>query len=334
MPVLQRPAALGQRQNVRLRNSADSTDTLVEHVVIVGDNDTKPQKEVDFPSATLVNVSSATSKTNLRINTYSKSELHDRYMSSEEEPSPSPDGEGIHEEELKHKPSARFEDPLDLTTATESKAEIAIAVPILSLGRPKLVDITNIAPMQRRKQRIPKSQMSHMASKIPPVRMMALSNENTPFPANEAADVVTSPPPPNSNPVLKRKESRPLLTAPISWLPEDEAPASEDEHYFPGLDIRRTPSYHDYDPYSLEPPRLAASPRGSVSRARQNSGPPPANNHSSGWKGLTRSLSLAKRQHSHQQAAKKPKMVARGANEREGPLVIPPFPFEEADAPA
>jgi len=331
MPVIQRrPAVQGHNQSANLRNSSDSDDTLREHVVIVRDEYEKPRKEMDFPSAKLVNVSNVKPKNSLRINTYSRSELHDRYMSSEEEPSPSPDSEDSHDEELKHKPSAKLEDPIDLSAATESKAEIAIAVPILSLGRPKLVDITNLAPMHKRKRRIPKSQLSHSTAKVPPTRLATVSDENNPLPANKAAMMVASPPPPKPTTILKRKESKPLMTVPESWLPDDEALTSGDEHFIPRLDVRRTPSYHDYDPYSLEPPRLAASPKGSVSRARGNPGHVPASKHPSGWKGLTRSLSLAKKQHSHQQVTKKPKMVARGANEREGPLVIPPFPFEEA----
>lgn len=335
MPVVQRrPAVLGHEHNASFRNSSDSDDTLREQIVILGDEYEKPRKEMDFPSANLVNVSTIKPKNNLRINTYSRSELHDRYMSSEEEPSPSPDSEDSHDEELKHKPSVRMEDPIDLSAATESKAEIAIAVPILSLGRPKLVDITNLAPMHKRKQRIPKSQLSHPTAKVQPTRLATVSDENVPHPANKAVEMLVCPPPPKPTTTLKRKESRPLLTVPESWLPDDEALVSADEHYVPRWDVRRTPSYHDYDPYSLEPPRLAASPKGSVSRARGNPAHIPASNHTSGWKGLTRSLSLAKKQHSHQQVAKKPKMVARGANEREGPLVIPAFPFEEAGAPA
>ena len=331
MPIVQRrPAVPGHKLKASLRNSSDSDETLREHLVIVGDEYEKPRKEMDFPLAKLVNLSSTKSKNSLRINTYSRSELHDRYMSSEEEPSPSPDSEDSHDEELKHKPSARLEDPIDLSATTESKAEIAIAVPILSLGRPKLVDITNLAPMHKRKQRIPKSQLSHSTAKVPSTRLPTISDENNPPAASKATEMVTSPPLPKPTITLKHKESRPLLTVPESWLPEDETPASDDEHYAPRLDVRRTPSYHDYDPYSLEPPRLTASPKGSVSRARGNAGHVPPSSHTSGWKGLTRSLSLAKKQHSHQQVAKKPKMIARGANEREGPLVIPPFPFEGA----
>ena len=327
-----RSAIMSRKPGTSLRDSHGSDSTLREHVVIVGDDYEKPQKEMDFPSATHGSPINSKSRTNLRINTYSKTELHDRYMSSEEEPSPSPHSEDSYEDELKHKSSAKFEETAELPTIIDIEAEIAIAVPILALGRPKLVDITNLAPMRKRKQRIPKSQNPHTTFKHHGSRLPAVTDENTPFPANEAAEVVSSPPP-KANAALRRKESRPVLTAPESWLPDDAA-ASAEESSMPRLDVRRTPSYHDYDPYSLEPPRLAACPRGSVARARGNTDPPPTNHHSSGWKGLTRSLSLAKKQHSHRQMTKKPKMIARGANEREDPLVIPPFPFEETGVAA
>ena len=332
MPVLQRrPAMLGSRQNMSARDSTDSNETLREQLVIVGDYYESPQKELDFPYANFASMSSSgKSRNNLRINTSSKTELHDRYMSSEEEPSPSADGHQSHDDELRHKPSVRFSDEAsDLITAKYSKAEIAIAVPIFSLGRPKLVDITNLAPIHRRKQRIPKSQAPHIASKIPATRLPAVVDENFPFLANEAAEVVTSPASIQRVPASNRQEHRQVLTAPDSWLPSDEPVPSDDERYISDLDVRRTPSYHDYDPYSLEPPRLVASAKLSRARGNPGSGAPVAN--TSGWKGLTRSLSLAKKQNSHQQVAKKPKMIARGANTREEMLVIPPFPFESGD---
>lgn len=333
MSVLQhRPVLLGQRHGLSPQDAIDSNDTSKEHIFIVGNDGERPQQEMDFPTAKLVSLSDQRSKNNLRINTYSKTELHDRYMSSEEEPSLGPDSEESHDEELKHKSSSRLEDAAELPTATDCKAEIAIAVPILALGRPKLVDITNIAPMHKRKQRVPRSQNPRAALKHHSSRLPIATKEDTPFPANEAAEVLTSAP--ESNALLTRKKSQSAFTAPSSWLPDDEAAPSEDENSFPRLDIRRTPSYHDYDPYSLEPPRLIAAQKGSVSRAKGNLGPSQANHHASGWKGLTRTLSLAKKQHSHHQVTKKPKMVARGANEREHSLILPRFPFREADAAA
>ena len=291
MPVLQRrPANLRTRQNISTRGSTESTEAFQEHVIIVEDCFEKPYKEMDFPSANACSMSSIPRfKSNLRIDTYSRTELHDRYMSSEEEPSPSPDGEESHDEELKHKVSVIFTDESsDVFTASECTTEIAIAVPIFSLGRPKLVDITNIASMRKRKQRIPKSQAPHAASKSIAGRMPTVAHENTAFPANEAAEVITSPALIAPRQASRRKESRLALTAPDSWILNDEAPLSDDEHYFPVLDVRRTPSYHDYDPYSLIPPRLVAS--GKVLRVRARSGSSTTNGS---WRGLTRSLSLA-----------------------------------------
>ena len=329
MPILQRrPAMLGSRESTSARNSAESDDTLKEHIVVVEDDYEKPHKEMDFPSAKLGSMSSSgKSRNKLRINTYSKTELHDRYLSSEEEPSPSPDGHQNHDEELRHKASARSnDDASEILRAIEGKPEIAIAVPILSLGRPKLVDITNLAPIYKRKQRIPKSQVPHTAFKVPGKRTSAVVDEDVPFPAHEAARIAAARVNIERVQTPNRKESRRILTAPDSWLPNDESLAVDDQHCIPELDVRRTPSYHDYDPYSLEPPRLVASTV--LSRHRGSPGVVQAHADTSGWKGLTRSLSLAKRQKSYQQIAKKPRMVARGVNEREDMLAMPPFPLE------
>ena len=329
MPILQRrPAMLGSREITSARNSAESDGTLKEHIVVVGDDYETPHKEMDFPSAKLGSMSSSgKSKNYLRIKTCSKTELHDRYLSSEEEPSPSPDGHENFDEELRHKASAKFsDDPSELLRAIEGKPEIAVAVPILSLGRPKLVDITNLAPIHKRKQRIPKSQVLHTTFKVLEKRNSAVVDEEIPFPAHEVTRIAAARV--SIEPVQKpnRKESRHILTAPDSWLPTDESLALEDEHCAPELDVRRVPSYHDYDPYSLQPPRLVAS--AVLSRPRGSPGVVQAHANTTGWKGLTRSLTLAKRQKLHQQIAKKPRMVARGVNEREDVLAIPPFPFE------
>ena len=84
MPVLQRhQALLAQRQDASPRKSSDSDDTLIEHVVMIGDDYEKPHKEMDFPSAKLVISPQLKMKKDLRINTYSRTELHERYMSSE-----------------------------------------------------------------------------------------------------------------------------------------------------------------------------------------------------------------------------------------------------------
>ena len=193
----------------------------------------------------------------------------------------------------------------------------------------------------------------------------------------------------------------------VSTIPEDDGEIEleetpeivEGEHYFPTLELRKPLTYNDYDPYSLNPPRL--SPRnsyntrespanapplltrkpGSITRARKQANAPnpllrrssgrpslPRNSGSysnqqsraprignkgtggsfatsstssqqaSSWKGLTRSLSMAKKQEAMHPSAvaaardarRGPRMQARGANEREELPTIPPFPFEGA----
>ena len=293
-------------------------------------------KETDLPStATGGLISKKDTQKHLRINTYSSADLHYRYMSSEEEPSPSPnsDTEGT-QEEFKHKlPQKMAEKTTEPVTDDDYEAKIAIAVPIIAM-RPKLVDITKLAPMHKRKRTerpaLSRSGVKNAAHRLPPVIDGTQS-----FVAHEIAKVATP-----EDRLAKRKGSLRSL-ARDSWLPDDGVhivpeEEEEDEHYFPDLELRKAPTYNDYDPYSLSPPRL--SPRnsynttnkkpGSVARARNNSNPPTTMN--SGWKGLTRSMSLAKRQALHRgdhQVSKKPKMIARAANEREETLVIPAFPL-------
>lgn len=329
---------------------------MSEPLWIVDEDYERPQKEMDFPPAALRKVASRKDPVhNLRINTYAESELPDRYMSSEEEPSPSPDSETYEEEELEHKTSSiiHIEDAVECAaepaSVEEYKTEIAVAVPIF-VGRPKLVDITNIAPMHKRKRsaelhlKLLRSAVKRAASSI-----RSVTDEKTTFIAQEATKVVTP-----EEPLPMCTDSLPIL-APESWLPEDAiivAKEDEDEdegdHYFPDLELRSPLTYNDYDPYSLDPPRLSprssyssyssysshsskgAKKSGSVARARKSSNPPVA--MGSGWKGLTRSLSLAKKQTIHHrdlQVMKKPKMIARAADERRETPVIPAFAFGE-----
>ena len=324
--------------------SIESNDAMGEHLWAVSEDYERPQKEMDFPPAALGRVPLRKESTNnLRINTFVESDLPDRYMSSEEEPSPSPDSETYEEaeEELKHKACLTHVDEVSEPTAEPSpveeyKAEIAVAVPIF-VGRPKLVDITNLAPMHKRKRAATEKQMLlRSAVKKAASSISSKPDENSPVVMQKAIQ--------NVNPeeeLPKRKDSL-NMPAPDSWLPDDATVVQEDEeedHYFPDLELRKPLSYKDYDPYSLDPPRL--SPRnsyskngnrpGSVARARNKSGPPMAMNN--GWKGLTRSLSIAKRQTLHRgdyQVAKKTRLIARAANERAETPMIPTFPLGES----
>ena len=336
MPVLDhRPSSLGLRQLAGARQSTESSDVMGDQLWAVDEAYETAEKEAHLPSTTFGKVPSKKAPQTLpKLNTYSKADLHDRYMSSEEEPSPSPDSDTeSNGEEFKHKvPEKVVEATTEPVTADEFEAEIAIAVPILAMGKPKLVDIANLAPMHKRK-RTERPVLSRSAVKNAPIRMPTVTDENEPFVASEATKAVT----PEECPSRRKDSLR--SQAPDSWLPDDGVhivQEEEDEHYFPDLELRRAPTYHDYDPYSLSPPRL--SPRnsynstskkpGSVTRARNLSNPPITIN--SGWKGLTRSMTLAKKQthrRADHQVSKKPKMIARAANEREEPLLIPAFPF-------
>lgn len=339
MPVLtRRQQMLAPRQILSVNSSIETNEGMGEPLWAVEEDYEQLQKEMDFPLAPVGRVPSRKdSMNNLRINTYPSSDLHERYMESEEEPSPSPDSDSeSYDQELRHKaPASSISEASEPLYIEEYKAEIATAVPIMAVGRPKLVDITNLAPMNKRK-RTDKMQLSRSAVKNTAARIPATTSENSAVVAQEATKAIT----PESD-LPKRKDSLPALV-PESWLPDDvtivQEENEENDHYFPDLELRNPPSYNDYDPYSLDPPRL--SPRnsynsgkkpGSVARARNNSNPPIAPNNN-GWKGLTRSLSIAKKQALHrggQQVNKRPKMVARAANEREDPEMIPAFPFDE-----
>ena len=304
-----------------------------DHLWVVDNAYEKTEKDMELSSTTTGRMPLKKDTPNhLCINTYSKADIHDRYMSSEEEPSPGPDSETeSNEEEFKYKvPEKAAEVITEPVTVDEYEAHIAIAVPILARGSARLVDL---ARMHKRK-RTEKSSQFRVAIKNAALRMPTATDENKPFVALEATKSVA---PDDSIPT--RTDSLRSLT-PDSWLPEDsvhivQEEEDEDGQYFPDLELRKAPTYHDYDPYSLSPPRL--SPRssynstskkpGSVARARNSSNTPMAMN--SGWRGLTRSMSLAKKQTLHRadhQIFKRSKMIARAANEREEPVTIPAFP--------
>lgn len=370
MPVLnRRPRVLAPRPGGSARNSTESAEGMKEHLWVVDEDYEKPQKEMDFPSATLGKMPSMPkSRNTLRINTYSTQDLHDRYLSSEEEPSPSPDdGEHSYEEQLQQKSAEILvDDSLDMPDE-EFKAEIAVAVPILAFGRPKLIDITNLAPMHKRK-RLAKPLHLHPVAKnnnsgairtsapattsaAPAGPAAPASAPSTVMDENHSPPTQDSPAPIvpalNTRQQLKRKESF-SVPAPESWLPDDALAEEADERdLFPNNNIRSTAGYrHDYEPfaYGLDtPPRtscrslrhfstrvLEINDNNALSPWTQLNTPTPtsASGTTAGWKGLTRSLSLVKRNSGAPQVSKKPKMIPRGASEREESPIIPPFPFE------
>lgn len=399
MPVLnRRPRVMAPRQGSP-RSSTESNEGVKEQLWIVDEDYEKPQKEMDFPSAQLAKMPlRPKSRQNLlRINTYSKQDLHDRYLSSEEEPSPSPDDGGhSYEDELTQSApevivdEAIVEEALD-ASGEEFQPEIAIAVPIIAYGRPKLIDITNLAPMHKRK-RPAKPLLPHPAAKnkngaIRPSATAASATAasapgsapgsapastpaptSTPAPAGSASalptvvdenhspsahDALAEPMPASNTRQLKRKESF-SIPAPESWLPDDSlAEVEDDRDLFPSINLRSHPGYrHEYEPFAigLDTPRRSSNrslhhfstrvhdaDHFSASSLSQPTPLTPTGmgGTPAGWKGLTRSLSLVKRNSgSHQQVNKKPKMIPRGAGEREDSPVIPPFPFESEVAVA
>ncbi|KAI4197632.1 MAG: hypothetical protein LQ350_005787 [Teloschistes chrysophthalmus] len=400
MPVFTR------RQNMMAHTPRSSTDSSSsqDHICIYHEDFERPQKEMDFPS---VRLNSKMPRNELRINTYSKSDLPERYMSSEEEPSPSPDSsdaESTCSDELKHKPSARVlaheEAPIDLAAfEADVTTEIAVAMPIVACGRPKLIDISSLAPMQKRKRVI--KQPIAPSSKHTLVRRISnissLTADNNPFAANEAAEVIV---PADRTLIIAQKQAamaasrrlkeqqqqlqqqqvsrQRLSSAPVSWFPEEEEYHTADEERDESFSAAPNNSYDIYEPFPTiaeettprsSPSRLSTQSMASTTRKRNNSNPfSPATL----GKGMARTWSIATKkvhhgsfssssssqitaiyspqpQQQHQlrekssfssfhqhperkierQLSKKPKMVARGANEREDNLVLPPCPFEE-----
>ncbi|MCJ1229634.1 hypothetical protein MMC12_006303 [Toensbergia leucococca] len=349
MPVLtRRQQQVGLRGSASSRSSVDSNESS-DRLRVVKEDFEGPLNEMDLPSAKLAKLPSRQkSKNALRISTYTKPELHDRYLSSEEELSPSPEDEP---DVLGNAPKDEaFEilsdEPFDLSTIAEAKVELVtvVRVPFFAAGRPKLIDITNIAPMQKRKR--PAKPLVQPIPKFPSCTTAHLSH-----PTNGIIDVAV--PEPYSVPTRKNSTAPSI---PESWLPDDDTIESTErfppDHYFPEapLELRRTPSYQDYDPYSLSPPRLSSSTQRSrgpmhrsipVSTTLSTSTVSPASAIAKRKGPLSRTLNLAKKQstlfhHPHlnsptkpesptqpQETAKKAKLVARGANDRDDPPYVP-----------
>ncbi|KAI4180454.1 MAG: hypothetical protein L6R41_007231 [Letrouitia leprolyta] len=378
MPVITR------HQHILSDTNRSSTDSSAqEYTWVVHEDYEKPQKEMDFPSAGLHN---KMARHGFKINTYSKSDLHDRYMSSEEEPSPSPDSsdaESTRSEELKHKSSARIlatEEAVNDLSSNETEAEadatieIAVAMPIVAYNRPRLIDITNLAPMQKRRRAIkqpiaPSSKQSMIRTPVPTKTVQnkpSIPNESTEasVPLEKAAEIARKQITVVTNKRLKEERVKraltPVSSAPDSWLPveEEPTPSTDDgrEYHFPSDE-------RDFEPYSPQTSTARQQYSGPTTRKRNNSNPFTIVNNTSIGKGLNRTWSFAKKGVVHhasisslssssaasyippqqqqatfqqttyqpeRQISKKPKMIARGANEREESLVLPPCPFDIA----
>ncbi|MCJ1245626.1 hypothetical protein MMC30_002830 [Trapelia coarctata] len=287
------------------------------------DNDPKPlyfltdesfaKKEMEFPgseSPPRELKATSRSRSNLRLTT--QSSLHSRYQSSEEDVSPSPDDssasssdEAEAEEPTPREPHSTDADAvpaLDEDTDADSDPEypvpmtppaVATRISFFHAGRPKLISIAALAPMQKRKRAIPPPiPIRHIDS-----YSAAASRNNTngfpsPNPSSEYHSAPTSPPAKRPTTAIRTKAS------PVVWLPtecegEDAMSLSESEEaeqlllgkngdntkddsdldtlvepaihdqelYFPPGELcagSPTPTtYAEYDPYSLDPPRLS-----------------------------------------------------------------------------
>ena len=287
MPVLnRRQPSLDLRKAASARTSMDSEDSRKEALWIVREKVEKvekPQQERDFStSKTSALQSRPRSSYNLRLTT--KADLHDKYQSDEEEASPSPDDDSdSNDDESLEDDSITYEihDPIDLDSHSTASSldsytsSTNIATSILFFPpphRPRLIHITRLAPLQKRKRPPPSSRTnSHK-------RLTSL-DENVAYPgpsssASTASSYHTADLP------FRRENHEPRVTRisqPESWLPmtadeEEEEQEQEQEQeqemvfsgpyqepeesiYFPEPPSSPT-TYAELDPYSLSPPTL------------------------------------------------------------------------------
>ena len=254
-------------------------------------------------------------------------------------------------------PSSSVYDFLDTSFPTIYSIVDATSIKVIHVGRPKLVTITNSAvpvPPQKRIQR-------PASTRLAAHKRLTSLDENMPYPGPSSSistqSYTTAPSPsviPAHNQSLRRMPSHPQ---PDTWLPESVSSPTESisDHYFPDHSPDRT-SYEDYDPYHLDPPHLqrdSSSLRNSSSslsyfyqghsrnQSQASLGVPQAtkNKGAERWRGIARGLGRTKatkgkaktevKTEAKAKAAKASnRMVARGADEREESLVLPPFPFE------
>ena len=272
------------------------------------------------------------------------------------------------------------EDVVELDQA-EIKPQLAIAIPILVLGRPKLIEITNLDPIHKRKRSIAKSIPMPAVKKIATQASLRNSDnrrsisflEDAPQPHQQQ-----KPTTPDLQTRLKRKENFARTTAPASWFPE-VAPPTEDveKHFHHELYTVPVPRPVDHDAVSLSPSRLSKFSKQSGRQITEMKSPVPPRSSSipknpvvprspltpkspstPGWKGLSRSISIIRRQSVNLDAdqplpspqqpqpqqpqpqitnplnqpakpvPRKPKMIPRPADERAAGPIIPPVTFE------
>ena len=300
---------------------------MKDQILVLKDDFETPHKDLSFSAAVDFLPSLHKAKEKLRISTSPRTDLHDRYLSDEEELSPSLEDSAEESLEGNNRDcndslEEDNDDEMEYTAIFDCSAEIAVAVPIMAIGPPRLVDITNIAPMQKRKRasqvKEPFSSFRSSLSRLAPIAdENDLPDEHQPIQDSHSTRAV--------------EDATVISTAPGSWLPDQAAEGLDaEDHPSPNRLLAFT--YNERDPYNLKPPRLRTSPpRKRVTRMQDH--PPHSVRNSLAWKGFARSLSIAKRpdpQYARPQRAKKASFTARGAREVDPTLKLPPFPFENA----
>ena len=283
MPVINRRQHSGDLRSTAL-NAGGSTH------VRTSSTDSIPSQKTAYwiPSSTIPEPTNKPSLTTLRLRT--SPSLHDRYQSSEEEASPSPDdytsntdSEGSLSRASPEVPepasrkasvsssaaSSTYEDAepeLEADTFSDSDEEVdeplpitfsaaalAIAIPLHYAGRPKLISISALAPMQKRKRPLPASGMTlHPNRRFNPTFTQVELSAKSSY--SSIVDLTTSPAPTiavkgkgrayqtrsphynrssNQTSIVtpKRTDSLPKhdLQSPATWLPSDEMSLSESE---------------------------------------------------------------------------------------------------------
>ncbi|MCJ1285887.1 hypothetical protein MMC26_005229 [Xylographa opegraphella] len=345
--------------------------------LLAGETFEAPQKERDFtasiPSRRLK--PKQKSRSNLRLST--QTSLHERYESSEEEASPSPEGYASSADESSlsqpEETTKISSDPIDLGIEVPSDTEdesdalpttlsepaTAITMAIFNAGRPKLISIAALAPMQKRKRTalspvsIPTTRLNSSvsaaiptspASPSPPRKRSASVRVNTAAPTtwlpevqNELEESMSFSEEEEADDLLHAGESDNVYTG--QTKPNSLSTDQEEELYFPAEPLPTSPTpttYAEYDPYSLDPPRLSGSHdygtrKSSLTTHRPYSSKAEGTSIRSvrrkqSWMGFGKSLGLGRRERT---SGTKP--GAKGTEKtgkRVGPM-IPAFEFEE-----
>lgn len=320
MPVINRRQCspdLRQRADSDLSRSGSETTEPAhrDHVWLHDDLFERPQKQMHFAATGLPMLAGVRkSQSSLQL-TRVESHLHDRYESSEEEASPSPDDFVDPDDNLEHitlvpESAAQPENEpaeLELPLTVIDASALAVAVPMLHVGCPILINITNLAPMHKRKRSIPN------------LRSRSKSPANRLLPVPEAVQFI---PYSKKRSFPIRNESFPILQ-PSRWLDETDDgvsfggeeenflteddivehmlghAATVDENDYSSTLVNHIPtSYAAYDPYALDPPKLPYA-RGQASEPTSPTSPTRLRSVRSaagaGWRGLGKSFGLVKK---------------------------------------